>query len=251
MDDLTLRARLNLWPRNRGGRKGPIRTGYRPALWFGDTAATGELVLHSCVVRLLRREAAQPGDTVQVDVVPIAIETWPKVTEGTRFDVFEGTRPVGRGELLTAPRNEALSAELRRSLALALEDWVTERFGSKVERTTHGNGRMRPDLIGWFEDHRGERQSIVVEVVARKPGKRDVERLARLMDAQRALLGLILALDEPSQAARAAAYEHGSVDLGSGHHVSKIRMLTSRDLVRRDIELLPGAEPEELQLAAA
>jgi hypothetical protein len=252
MAELALRARLKLLPRDQGGRKGPIRTGYRPALWFGDTAPTGELELHSCVVHLRGRDAAEPGDSIEADLAPIAIETWPAVATGTRFDVFEGTRPVGRGRLLAGPQEAVVSAELRRALHEALEDWVTERFGSKVERAAHGDGRMRPDLIGWFQDDRGDRQALVVEVVARRPIKRDVVRLARMMEAEGALLGLIVALDEPSRAAHASAYERGSVDLGNGRHVSRIRMLTIRDLISGEIALLPGAtEPQELQLAAA
>jgi hypothetical protein len=204
------------------------------------------------VVRLRGRETAAPGDSIQADLVPIAIETWPTVTTGARFDLFEGTHPVGRGRLLTGPGEAVVSAELRRALHGALEDWITERFGSKVERAAHGNGRMRPDLVGWFQDERGNRQTLVVEIVARRPLKRDVDRLARMMEAQEALLGLIVGLDEPSPAARSSAYDLGSVDLGHGRHVSRIRMLTIRDLVSGDIALLPGAaEPEELQLVAA
>lgn len=252
MADLALRAALELLPREQGGRRGPIGVDYRPALWFGDTTPTGELELHSCVVHLRGRDAAEPGDSVEVDLIPIAIETWPTVATGTRFDIFEATRPVGRGQLLTGPREAVASAELRRALHEALEDWVTERFGSKVERAVHGNGRMRPDLIGWFHDNRGDRQALVVEVVARRPRKRDVDRLARMMEEQKASLGLIIALDEPSRAARASAYDHGSVDLGDRQHASRIRMLTIRDLVSGDIALLPGAsEPQELQLAVS
>jgi len=82
--------------------------------------------------------------------------------------------------------------------------------------------------------------------------RRDVERLARMMKEQNALLGIVVALDEPSLAVRNSLHEHGSVDLGEGQHVPRVRVLTIRDLVGRHAALLPGAaEPQELQLVAS
>lgn len=251
MADLALSARLELFAQDQGGRRTPIRSGYRPALWFGDTDQAGELQLHSCVVYFHGRDTVGPGESVDADLAPVAFETWPTVAAGACFDVFEGTRPVGRGRVLVRPQGAFASVELRRALHRAFEDWVTERFGSKVERAVTGNGRLQPDLVGWFRDGNGERQSLVVEVIARRPWRRDVDRLARMMKAQGALLGMIVALDEPSLAVRNSVYGQGSVDLGRGQHVPRVRILTIRDLVRRDVALLPGpTEPQELQLAA-
>jgi len=251
MADLALSARLELFPQDQGGRRSPIRSGYRPALWFGDTDPAGELRLHSCVVYFHGRDTLQPGESIDVDLAPVAFETWPTVLAGARFDVFDGTRPIGRGRVVARPEGALASVELRRALHRAFEDWVTERFGSKVELAGTGNSRLRPDLVGWFRDGRGERQSLVVEVIARRPWRRDVDRLARMMKEQAALLGMIVALDEPSLAVRNAVYGQGSVDLGRGQHVPRVRILTIRDLVSRDVALLPGpTEPQELQLAA-
>jgi len=249
--DLALSARLELLPRDQGGRRSPIRSGYRPALWFGDTDPAGELQLHSCIVHLHGRDTVEPGESVDADLSPVAFETWPTVAAGARFDVFEGARPVGRGRVLARPEGALASVELRRALHRAFEDWVTERFGSKVERAATTNGRLRPDLVGWFRNGGGERHSLVVEVIARRPWRRDVDRLARMMKEQGALLGMIVALDEPSLAVRNSVYGHGSVDLGRGQHAPRVRILTIRDLVSRDVALLPGpTQPQEFQLAA-
>jgi hypothetical protein len=251
MADLALTVRLELFPQAQGGRRSPVRSGYRPTLWFGDTDPDGELRLHSCVVYFHDRDTVAPGESVDADLAPVAFETWPTVAAGARFDVFDGTRPVGRGWLAARPQGTLASVELRRALHRAFEDWVTERFGSKVERASTGNSRLQPDLVGWFRDARGARRSLVVEVIARRPWRRDVDRLARMMKEQGALLGMIVALDEPSLAVRNAVYGQGSVDLGRGQHVPRVRILTIRDLVTRDVSFLPGpTEPQELQLAA-
>ncbi|MCW3019056.1 MAG: hypothetical protein JWN10_1364 [Solirubrobacterales bacterium] len=251
MADLALSASFELFPRDQGGRKSPVRSGYRPALWFGDTDPDGELRLHSCIVHFHDRDTVSPGESVDADLAPVAFETWPTVAAGAGFDVFDGARPVGRGRLAARPEGTLASVEMRRALHRAFEDWVTERFGSKVERAGTGNSRLRPDLVGWFRDGVGERRSLVVEVIARRPWRLDVDRLARMMKERGALLGIIVALDEPSLAVRNAVHAQGSVDLGRGQHVPRVRILTIRDLVTRDVSLLPGpVEPQELQLAA-
>jgi hypothetical protein len=251
MADLRLSATLQLCSAEAGGRKSSIRSGYRATLWFGDTDPAGRLQLHSCVVSLRDRDQLAPGASADVELIPVAFETWPRVARGAQFDLFDGTRAVGRGQLLARPQGMHASVELRRALNQAFEDWVTERFGSKVERLAKPTGRLQPDLAGWFRDGSGERQSLVLEVIARRPWRRDVDRLTRMMKEHGALLGIIVALDEPSQAVRNSVHACGSVDLGAGQHVPRVRILTIRDLASRDVALLPGpAEPQGLQLAA-
>lgn len=136
MSELALDAEMQLFPTARGGRQGPVRNGYRPALWFGETAPTGEPELHSVLVRPRGKEALQPGELANVELLPIAFETWPPLKEGARFDVIDAGRTVGAGTLRASPSQAATAAELRKALSHAIEEWVTERFGDRVDRRT-------------------------------------------------------------------------------------------------------------------
>jgi len=111
---------------------------------------------------------------------------------------------------------------------------------------------MEPDLIAWFDDDDGKRHTLIAEVVARKPGRRDVDRLARMMRDRGASLGLVVALDSPSVTTLDAIYRHGTVALSRDLRVPRIRVVTTRDLAREDINLIPTRrEPEALELVAA
>jgi hypothetical protein len=73
-----------------------------------------------------------------------------------------------------------------------------------------------------------------------------------LMDERHALLGLIVALDPPPPSVLHEMYRHGTVQLDPGLQVPRIRWITTRDLARGDIELLPRKRaPLELELMAA
>jgi hypothetical protein len=248
---LELEAEVDLLPTDRGGKSGPVRSGFRPALWFGDTGPHGELELHSAVLRVMRGDHVAPGDKGGVLLLPLAYETWPRVRPGTHFDVYDAGRPIGRGILRTTPTSSASERELRQVLNNALEEWVLERFGDRVLRRPRLGKRFQPDLVAWFDDDEGMRRSLIAEVIARRPGPRDVDRLARMLERHKASVGIIVALDSPSAATLDAIHRHGTIALSSEVRAPKIRVITTRDLVRNDIRLIPTREePEELELLA-
>ena len=227
-------------------------SGYRPGLWFGETGPSGEPELHSTVLRLTRGHELAPGERGQVLITPLAYETWPNVKPGTRFDVYDAGRAVGAGSLRTIPTRSGAQSELRTALRRAFEEWVLERFGERVSLRPRAGKRLQPDLMAWFDDDEGNRHLLVADVVASKPGRRDVDRLARMMDQHSASLGLVVAFDEPSAAALDAIYRHGTVVLPLDVRAPKIRVVTSRDLARNELDLVPTKwQPETLELVAA
>jgi hypothetical protein len=252
MADLSLEAEIDLLPTDRGGRRGPVGTGFRPALWFGETGPGGEPELHSVILCLKRGSEVAPGGHGEVLLSPLAYEAWPQVKPGTHFDVYDAGRHVGTGLLHTAPTPSAAEPELRKALTDALEEWVVERFGERVTRRPRLGGRLEPDLIAWFNDDEGKRHGLVAEVVARKPRKEDVDRLARMMQLHGASLGVVVALHEPTAATLDAIYRHGTVALSRDLWVPRIRVVTTRDLARDNVQLLPSKrQPEALELLAA
>lgn len=251
MADLSLEAEIDLLPTERGGRRGPVFSGYRPALWFGETGPSGEPELHSAMLRLPRAQQLGPGERGHVLITPLAYETWPPVRPGTRFDVYDAGRAVGAGVLRSTPTRSVAESELRTALHSAFEEWVLGRFGARVERRPRVGQRFEPDLIAWFDDDEGKGHILVAEVVARRPGRKDVDRLARMMDHHGASLGLVVAFDDPSATTLDAIYHHGTVTLARGHWAPRIRVVTSRDLARDDIDLLPTKwQPAALELHA-
>jgi hypothetical protein len=252
MAELALEAEIDLLPTDQGGRRRPMPNGFRPTLWFGETGPTGEPELHSAVLRLKRRDELAPGKHGRVLISPLAFETWPQVKSGTRFDIYDGGRIVGSGVLRTTPAASFAEEELRKALTNALEEWVIERFGDRVARRPRLGTPYEPDLVAWFDDESGDRHALVAEVVARKPGRKDVDRLARMMERHNASLGLVVALDEPSAATLDEIYRHGTIQLSPELRAPKIRVVTTRDLARAEIDLLPTRrEPNALEVLAA
>jgi hypothetical protein len=247
MADLSIDAEIDLLPTERGGRRRPILNGFRPALWFGDTGPTGEPELHSAIVRLKRGNHLDPGKRGAVLIAPVAYETWPRLREGAHFDVYDAGRSIGSGVLATAPGKLFAEPELRRAVGSAFEQWAIDRFGDRVERAPRLGTPLEPDVIARFTDADGTVHVLVAEIVARRPVIRDVERLARMMERTNASLGWIVASDSPSPHALDAIYRHGTVALAPGVSTPRIRVVTSRDLARNTIDLLPAKQaPDEL-----
>lgn len=250
MPDLNLDGEFDLLPTDVGGRRRPIRSGYRAALWFGKTAPAGRPQLHSAMVTLREVDELAPGDSAKVVLAPLALETWPAVTTGVRFEVFEGGRHVGGGRLHFAPQ-AATQPQLRRALHATLEEWVVERFGDRVVRGPRVDS-LQPDLIASFGDQSGMARLLVGEVVGGRPTVKDVRHLTAVMRHLEATLGLLVGLDEPSAHTRSAVVAEGGVELPGGHWTPRVRVITTRELARADAQLLPSQEaPERLELLAA
>lgn len=252
MADLSLDAEIDLMPTKRGGKRRLVRSGFRPALWFGDTGPSGEPELHSAILRLKRVDQLAPGERGEVVLSPVAYETWPDVKPGTHFDVYDAGRAVGTGILRTTPTSAVAEPELHKAVSSAFEEWVLERFADRVARRPRLGKRLEPDVIAWFDDDEGNRHTLIAEIVARRPARRDVDRLARMMRHHGASLGLVVALDEPSAATLDAIYRHGTVALPPEKRVPRIRVITTRDLARNHIDLLPAKrQPKAIELLAA
>jgi len=165
--------------------------------------------------------------------------------------VFEGGTHVARGRLHAAPQQAATQPELRRALYAALEEWVVERFGDRVVRG-HRVGKMQPDLIATFRDETGASHLLIGEVVARRPAVKDVQRLRAIMHDVNATLGFLVGLDEPLAHTWNAIVAEGGLELSRGVWTPRVRVMTTRDLARGDVELLPSHQaPERLELLAA
>ena len=84
------RARLRLLPGDEGGRRTPVRSGYRPQFHLRTTDVSGAIDLGGA-------DPAQPGETVEAEVElgrAVALE------RGLGFAVREGGRTVGAGTVL-------------------------------------------------------------------------------------------------------------------------------------------------------
>ena len=90
----TISAKIYFLSPEKGGRQTPIFSGYRPALYFGEKQADGAIILTSgaravpgteCTVVITLLHSEHLGDTLK----PMA-----------PFEVKEGSRVVGRGQVL-------------------------------------------------------------------------------------------------------------------------------------------------------
>ena len=90
----TIDARIYFLGPEEGGRKTPICSGYRPALYFGEKQTDGAIILPSGT-------RAQPGTSCDVVIKLLHPE---QLGEALRpmatFEAREGTRVIGRGKVL-------------------------------------------------------------------------------------------------------------------------------------------------------
>ncbi|MCP5443161.1 MAG: hypothetical protein H6968_09025 [Chromatiaceae bacterium] len=98
MSRRTISAKVHLIPTNEGGRSGPLMSGYRSLLRFEDSEVDFgfelELVPDSNVKGLA------PGDTGNARLSFWAVEDLPILIAGMKFEMREGVRIVGYGEVL-------------------------------------------------------------------------------------------------------------------------------------------------------
>ena len=98
---LTISAKMYFLSPEEGGRQTPIFSGYRPALYFGEKQTDGAIILTSgdrpvpgteCEVVIKLLHPAHLGDALK----PMAL-----------FEVREGSRVVGRGQVLCTHQTAA------------------------------------------------------------------------------------------------------------------------------------------------
>jgi translation elongation factor EF-Tu-like GTPase len=90
-----LRAALRLTPSSEGGRKTPLRTGYRANWRLGkdDVQAGAPITIED-------REWLEPGAEAVVRLHPMFPEYWESVVAGARITMYEGSRRVGTATVL-------------------------------------------------------------------------------------------------------------------------------------------------------
>lgn len=107
-DLFRLVARVRFLSTEEGGRISPVASGYRPDCWFGLTE-DGERLLHGCHLHFRAGADAyedkgtlwvRPGESCKADVLvryPSSLRGVAVI--GGSFEVHEGRRVVGRGEV--------------------------------------------------------------------------------------------------------------------------------------------------------
>jgi elongation factor Tu len=91
---LTITAKIYFLSPEEGGRQKPIFSGYRPALYFGERQTDGAIILTSC-------GRAAPGTECEVVVQFLHPEHLGDTLKPmATFEVKEGSRVVGRGQVL-------------------------------------------------------------------------------------------------------------------------------------------------------
>ena len=94
---LTISATIYFLPPEEGGRKTPIFSGYRPALYFGEKQTDGAIML-------LSGERVVPGTECEVLIHLLHPEhVGDALKPLAPFEAKEGSRVVGRGHVLCTP----------------------------------------------------------------------------------------------------------------------------------------------------
>lgn len=96
----SFRARVYFLKTEDGGRSSPVSSGYRPMFDFG-LQKNGQTMYNDCVLFFDGADPIQPGETREARVVPIHPELLRGlVRPNVSFEIAEGSRVVGRGEVL-------------------------------------------------------------------------------------------------------------------------------------------------------
>ena len=91
---LAVSAKIYFLSPEEGGRKTPIFSGYRPALYFGEKQTDGAIILTS-------GKRATPGTECEVVIKFLHLEHLEGVVKPlATFEAKEGARVVGRGKVL-------------------------------------------------------------------------------------------------------------------------------------------------------
>ena len=93
------RADLYLLTTDDGGRRGCIRSGYRPPIDFGVKTENGERMYNDCEIILEDRERMYPGETARVTIRPYhPALLWGVLRVGLPFEIADGPNwRAGRG----------------------------------------------------------------------------------------------------------------------------------------------------------
>ena len=98
-----------------GGREGPILSGYRGALSFGERDDDGLEIQYDAIALLDDVDSVAPGDSCAVTIHLVSPELFPpgRLAMGQTFKVKEGHRVVGRVSIHALDRDERPFRERR------------------------------------------------------------------------------------------------------------------------------------------
>jgi hypothetical protein len=94
-----VRATLHLLPTADGGKRSSMPTGFRAAWDFGERTSDDVLVVHDGPLLLEDTEMLAPGQTAVVRIHPLHPESWPAMTPGHTFHLWEAQR-VGEARFI-------------------------------------------------------------------------------------------------------------------------------------------------------
>jgi hypothetical protein len=98
---VVLRVELELVDSERGGRRRPLRDGYRASMSFGRRRRDVEPIVHDAVLVLEDTDELAPGDQATARAYVVLPDELPRhVAPGTVFTLLEGDRIVARARVL-------------------------------------------------------------------------------------------------------------------------------------------------------
>jgi hypothetical protein len=98
-----------------GGREGPILSGYRGGLFFGERDDDGREIQYDAITVLDDADSVAPGDSCAATIHLVSPELFPagRLAKGETFEVKEGHRVVGRVSIHALDRDERPLRERR------------------------------------------------------------------------------------------------------------------------------------------
>lgn len=95
-----MRARLEMWAKDQGGRHTPVMDGYRPT-FRAATDGHGDVELGIAQVTMpADHPLLIPGESVDVELAPVDLAAWENITVALVLGVFEGATQVGVATVL-------------------------------------------------------------------------------------------------------------------------------------------------------
>lgn len=94
-----VRVRIEMRRADEGGRKSPIRSGYRPNCWIGRLTEDAEREYSDAAVWLETGDSLAPGDAALARLQPARPSSWALIEVGSLIEVCEGHRVVADTEV--------------------------------------------------------------------------------------------------------------------------------------------------------
>jgi translation elongation factor EF-Tu-like GTPase len=91
-----IEAEIRLLATEEGGRRSAIGSGYRCNCWIGHVDENGRRTHNDATFYLLDAEKLVPGATGRARVLPHNPDYWTQLEVGSRFELCEGSRVVGK-----------------------------------------------------------------------------------------------------------------------------------------------------------